>query len=126
MNKMDMIWVAVASLLHPRTEENVFVKKSQIDSKVLELFDETVTPVMIYGHLVNSEDRQENRTNPGPGGSRNRYLVRGEHGGFRLYKQRDGESDARDKTGPTQPDSNKVDPEYRHLITWYRSEYINA
>ena len=57
MTKMDMIWVVVASLLHPRTEANVFVEKSQIDSKVLELFGEPITPMMIDKHLVNSGDR---------------------------------------------------------------------
>ena len=46
MTKMDMVWVAVASLVHPRTEANVFMEKSQIDPKVLELFGETITPVM--------------------------------------------------------------------------------
>ena len=126
MTKMDMIWVEVASLLHPRTEANVFVEKSQIDSKVLELFSETITPVMIDKHLVNSEDRQADWVNPSRGGNRNRYLVRGEHGSFRLYKQRDGESDAWDKTGPTHPHPNNIDPEYRHLVTWYGSEYVNA
>ena len=126
MTKMDMVWVAVASLLHPRTEANVFVEKSQIDSKVLELFGETITPVMIDKHLVNSEDRQADRANPSRGGSRNRYLVRGEHSSFRLYEQRDGESDAWDKTGPTHPDPNNIDPEYRYLVTWYRREYVNA
>ena len=126
MTKMDMVWVAVASLVHSRTEATVFVEKSQIDSKVLELFGETITPVMIDKHLVNSEDREADRANPSRGGSRNRYLVRGEHGSFRLYKQRDGVSDAWDKTGSTHPHPNKVEPEYRHLVTWYGSEYINA
>ena len=126
MTKMDMVWVAVASLLHPGTEANIFVEKSQINSKVLELFDETITPVMVDKHIVNSEDRQADHANPNRGGSRNRYLVRGEHGSFRLYKRRDGESDAWDKTGPTHPDLNNIDPEYRHLVTWYRREYLNA
>ena len=126
MTKMDMVWVVVASLLHPRTEANVFVQKSQIDSKVLELFDETIAPVMIDKHLVNSEDRQAGRTNLSRGGSRTRYLVRGGNGSFRLYKQRDGESDAWDKIGPTHPHPNNIDPEYRHLVTWYGSEYVNA
>ena len=126
MTKMDMVWVAVSSLLHPRTEANVFVEKSQIDSKVLELFGDTIMPVMINKHLVNSEDRQADRTNPIRGGSRNRYLVRGEHGSFRLYKQCDGESDAWDKTGPTHPDPNNMVAEYRHLVTWYGSEYVNG
>ena len=126
MTKMDMVWVAVALLLHPRAEANVFVEKSQIDSKVLELFDETITPVMIHKHLVNSEDRQADRANPSRGGSPNRYLVRDERGSFRLYKQRDGESDAWDKTGPTHPHPHKIDPEYRYLVTWYQNKYINA
>ena len=126
MTKMDMVWVAVASLLHPRTEANVFVEKSQIDSKVLELFGETIMPVMINKHLVNSEDRQADRTNPSRGGSPNRYLVRGEHGRFRLYKQCDGESDAWDKIGPTHPNPNNMVHEYRYLVTWYGGEYVNA
>lgn len=126
MTKMDMVWVVVASLLHPRTEADVFLEKSLIDSKVLELFGETITPVMINKHLVNSEDRQADRTNPSRGGSRNRYLVRGDHGSFRLYKQRDGENDAWDKTGPTHPQPDNIDPEYRHFVAWYEREYVNA
>ena len=126
MTKMDMVWVAVALLVHPRVEASVVVEKSQIDSKVLELFGETITLVMIDKHLVNSEDRQADRANPSRGGSRNRYLVRGERGSFRLYKQRDAESDAWDKTGPTHPHPHKTDPEYRYLVTWYQNEYISA
>lgn len=126
MTKMDMVWVAVASLLQPRTDANVFVQKAPIDSAVLELFGETITPVMINKHLVNSEDRQADRANPNRGGSRNRYLVSGVDGNFRLYKRRDGETDAGDKTGPTHPSPGKLDPEYRHLVAWYEGEYLNT
>ena len=126
MTKMDMVWVAVALLVHPRVEANVFVEKSQIDSKVLELFGKIITPVMINKHLVNSEDRQADRANPSRGGSRNRYLVRGERGSFRLYKQRDGESDAWDKTDRTHPHPHEIDPEYRYLVTWYQNEYVST
>ena len=125
MTKMDMVWVAVATLLHPRTTASAFVRKSQIDSKVMELFGKTITPVMINKHLVNSEDRQADRANPSRGGSRNRYLVKTEDGAFRLYKHRDGVRDAWDKTGPTHPEPNNLDSEYREIVAWYESEYFD-
>ena len=125
MTKMDMVWVAVATIIHPRAASSVFVTKSKIDSTVAKLFGEIITPVMINKHLVNSEDRQADRSNPQRGGSRNRYLVRGGHGDFRLYKSSDSSSDAWEKTGPTRPDPNKLDPDYRHLVSWYETNYIN-
>ncbi|MXX91551.1 MAG: hypothetical protein F4Y68_20295 [Boseongicola sp. SB0665_bin_10] len=126
MTKMNMVWIAVASLLHPKIESNLFVRKPEIESKVRELFNVTITPVMIDKHLVNSEDRQADPNNPSRGGSRNRYLVRGAYDNFRLYKQSDSESDAWDKTGPTCPDSKSIDPEYEYLVTWYERMYVNS
>ena len=126
MTKMDMVWVAVATIIHPRTAPSVVVTKSMIDSTVAKLFGETITPVMINRHVVNSEDRQADRDYPQRGGSRNRYLVRGEHGDFRLYKLHDSSSDAWDKTGPTHPDPNRLDADYVHLVTWYENEYVNS
>ncbi len=126
MTKMDMVWVAVATIIHPRTAPSVLVTKSKIDSTVAKLFGETITPVMINKHLVNSEDRQADRGNPQRGGSRNRYLVRGEHGDFRLYKLGDSSSDAWDKTGPTHPDPNRLDADYVHLVSWYENDYVNS
>lgn len=123
MTKMDMVWVAVASLLHPRTRSDVFVRKSQIDARVLELFGATIPPVMITAHPVNSEDRQADRADPSRGGSRNRYLVRAETGGYRLYKNSDTASHGWEKSGPTDPHPRNVDSEYAHLLTWYEHEY---
>lgn len=126
MTKMDMVWVAVASLLHPRTGAGVFVRKARIDARVLELFGESVPPVLITHHLVNSVDRQADQVQPSRGGSRNRYLFRDESGGYRLYKNVDGNSDAWEKNGPTHPDANNVDAEYADLLTWYENDYATS
>ena len=126
MTKMNMVWVAVAALIYPETEAIVCVSKHQIDSAVMRLFGATITHVMINKHLVNSEDRQADRRNPQQGGSRNRYLVKVNSGSFRLYKLGDNLSDAWDKTGPTHPDIESLDDEYRYLVTWYQNEYINS
>lgn len=126
MTKMDKVWVAVATLLSPRTSSDASVTRSQIESKVRELFGDHIPPVMIEGHLVNSEDRHADQKNPRRGGSRNRYLVRSGDGRFRLYKTSDYRTDAWEKTGPTKPNKDKVDPEYRHLLDWHEKEYANA
>jgi hypothetical protein len=133
MTKMDMIWVAVASLLHPDTRSSKTVTRSDIESTVSKLFGKSLTPVMIERHLVSSEDRMADKDNPQRGGSRNRYLFRtvdgnapSREGRFRLYKLNDAKHDGWDKTGPSHPEVSAVRSEYRHLIAWYRQEYAST
>lgn len=126
MTKMDMVWVAVASLLHPRSSGTALVTKRQIDARVQELFGVSITPVMITKHLVASEPRQADHSNPNRGGSRNRYLVRDARGDFRLHKTSDTAHDATDKNGPTHPAAAAVGAEYAYLIAWYESEYSES
>jgi hypothetical protein len=123
MTKMDMVWVAVASLIHPETNADYVVSKQDIDRSVSHLFNVSITPVMIEKHLVNSEDRQADKSNPSRGGSRNRYLAKADRG-YRLYKSRDRDSDAWDKTGPTHPDPNNLNPEFIYLVDWYQTDYF--
>jgi len=126
MTKMDMVWVVVATLLQPQTDEDTVVTKAQIDESVNAMFGETITPVMITRHLVNSVDRQADRDIPERGGSRNRYLFRDADGGYRLYKSQDHGSDAWEKTGPTHPDPNKLGAVHVPLVAWYQEKYFNA
>ena len=122
MTKMDMIWVATANLLHPNTAASFTVTKSQIEAEVSALFGESITPVMIERHLVNSVDRMADKDQPQRGGSRNRYLVRnGDQ--YRLYKRIDVTTDAWDKTGPTHPERTAIDQQYVYLVDWYQSTY---
>ena len=121
-----MVWVTVATLLYPRTDEAAVVTKAQIDEAVNAMFGEDITPVMITHHLVNSVDRQADRDIPERGGSRNRYLFRDANGDYRLYKYRDRDSDALEKTGPTHPDPTNLDAVHAPLVAWYQEEYINA
>lgn len=131
MTKMDMIWVAVASMLHPETSASKTVTRGQIEAQVAKLFGASITPVMIERHLVSSEDRQADKADPRRGGSRNRYLFRtadgnapSRDGRFRLYKQADTKHDGWEKTGPTHPDPAAVAGEYRYLIEWYKGQYV--
>ena len=126
MTKMDMVWIAVADLIHPQTAPCVAVSKHAIDQRVYELFETRITPVMITAHLVNSVDRQSDVSNPARGGSRNRYLAKNPDGRFRLYKHSDAHTDAVDKTGSCHPSLHDVDEEFRHLISWYRTTYFNS
>ena len=119
---MSMVWVASASLLHPDASGARTVTKRQIDEQVESLFGASITPVMINKHLVNSEDRQADKSNPARGGSRNRYLVR-DCSGFRLYKKADAETDAWEKTGPTHPKREAVGGQFAHLVDWYERTY---
>lgn len=121
MTKMNMIWIAVAKILHSRSA--LSVTKSDIDRVVDELFQAEITPVMINVHLVASEDRQADKNNPQRGGSRNRYLSREIDGTFRLYKKSDEAHDGFDKTGPTHPSVDSLPDEYKHLVDWYKKEY---
>ena len=122
MTKMDMVWVATATLLHPNTNSSLTVTRSQIEDEVNALFDESITPVMIERHLVNSVDRMADKKQPQRGGSRNRYLVQsGDR--YRLYKRADTCSDAWDKTGPTHPARENVTQGFLPLIDWYESNY---
>ena len=123
---MDMVWITVASRIHPQTNEGVTVSKDQIDRTVVDLFQESITPVMITSHLVNSVDRQADAKNPERGGSRNRYLSRDDQGQYRLYKAGDRNSDAWEKTGPTCPSTENVPSQFHDLISWYQSEYLNS
>lgn len=130
MTKMDMVWVAVASMLHPEASSLRTVTRIQIEAQVRKLFGESLTPVMIERRLVSSEDRMADKDNPLRGGSRNRYLFRpadgktpSRDGGYRLYKLADAKHDGWEKTGPTHPDSAAITPDYRYLIDWYTGLY---
>ena len=124
MTRMDMVWIAVADLIHPQTAASVAVSKQAIDKRVYELFEIRVTPVMITAHLVNSVGRQADTGKPARGGSRKRYLARNPDGRFRLYKHSDARTDAVDKTGPCHPSADDVDEQFRRLISWYRTAYV--
>ena len=130
---MDMVWVAVASLLHPETTALRTVTRSEIESQVLKLFGATLTTVMIERHLVSSEDRMADKEQPQRGGSRNRYLFRTSNGTtptrdgrFRLNKAADAMYNGWEKTGANHPDLEAVSPEYKPLLEWYGREYVNA
>jgi hypothetical protein len=126
VTKMDMVWIAVASAIHPEIRDDIGVRKEDIHTAVADLFGESITPVMITRHLVNSVDRQADSSNPQRGGSRNRYLVRNEQGVYRLYKSQDGATDAWEKTGPTCPDPNRIADRFQDLIVWYQNDYIGS
>ena len=80
MTKMDMVWIAVASCIYPDVRSGRTVSKKAIDDKVKQLFEVEISPAMINQHLVGSVDRQARKGGYG-GGSRNRYLSKGENGG---------------------------------------------
>lgn len=122
MTKMNMVWVAVAKLLHSHPARSV--TKNDIDRLVRKLFQAEITPVMINVHLVASEDRQADKANPRRGGSRNRYLSRESDGTFRLYKKSDEIHNGVDKSGPTHPTIGSLPDEYGYLVTWYEKEYF--
>lgn len=133
MTKMDMVWIAVANLLHPQTAPSRTVTRADIEREVSRLFGEALTAVMIERHIVSSVDRMADKVQPKRGVSRNRYLFRtatgatpAQDGRFRLYKTADSPYDGWEKTGPTHPDSSAVSPEYRPLIAWYQGEYANG
>lgn len=133
MTKMDMIWIAVASLIAPNTSSSQTVSRQAIQARVGDLFGESVTPVVIDRHLVSSVDRQADRAIPARGGSRNRYLFRtvdgvtpSERGHFRLYKTTDARHDGHEKTGKTLPELAAVPVEHQHYLLWYMNSYINA
>lgn len=135
MTKMDMVWVATASLLHPNTASASTVTREQIESEVNRLFGANIDipRVLIDRHLVSFEDRQADRTIPERGGSRNRYLFRTEdgrlpsrQGRFRLYKAFDATHDGGDKSGPTRPKPTNIDAQHHHLISWYDDIYSRA
>jgi len=133
MTKMDMIWVAVGSLLHPEVNRSRTVTRGEIETQVLKLFGASITPVMIEKHLVSWENRQADKADPRRGGSRNRYLFKTGDGTtpsrderFRLYKASDASHDGRDKSGPTHPDPQSIDAGHRHLVPWYEQHYFKA
>ena len=130
MTKMDMVWVAVAGMLHPETSSSKTVTRSEIEASVAKLFGASLTAVMVERHLVSSEDRTADKDEPQRGGSRNRYLFRTSDGNapsrdgqFRLYKLTDARHDGWEKTGPAHPDPAAIAPEHRHLVDWYKQEY---
>lgn len=124
MTKMDMVWISVASLIHPELSNDITVSEENIHSTVSELFGETITPIMITRHLVNSVNRQADVAKPSRGGSRNRYLFQNEQGRYRLYKSTDHPTDALQKTGPTCPVIDNIPEQFRILIDWYQNDYI--
>lgn len=133
MTKMDMIWVAVASLISPHTSSTRTVTRQAIEARVAELFGESVTSVVINSHLVSSVDRQADRAIPARGGSRNRYLFRtldgispSNRGNFRLYKTADARHDGHEKTGKMLPEVAAVSKEHQHYLDWYMANYVNA
>lgn len=126
MTKMDMVWIAVATLIRPETASSVAVSKDDIDQRVYALFQTHITPVMITMHLVNSIDRQADTHNPRRGGSRNRYLAMNADGRYRLYKKSDQHTDAADKTGPIHPLVANIDREFEELVCWYLTFYYDS
>ena len=130
MIKMDMIWIAVASLLYPEISPLHLVSRKNIEAQVWRLFSTKITPVMIEQHLVSWVDRQADNNQPNRGGSRNRYLFKtldgvspSQKGDFRLYKRVDERYDGRDKTGRTHPDIDVIPSEFRHLCEWFETHY---
>jgi hypothetical protein len=128
-----MIWTAVAATLHPRTAPTATMSRAEVEAAVQELFRASITPVMVEKHLVSSEDRQANTSDPRRGGSRNRYLFRtsdrsvpSRDGRYRLCKSTDSKYDAWEKTGKMNPEPHALDSKYRWLVEWYESEYRNA
>lgn len=133
MTKMDMIWIAVAKMIHPATASSKTVTRGQIEAAVTKLFGTSITQVMVDKHLVSWEDRQADKTAPRRGGSRNRYLFRtangqlpSHDGRFRLYKAADGSHDGWEKTGPTCPNPELIGADFRHLIAWYEEQYFSS
>ena len=133
MTKMDMVWVAVASILHPDTSSSKTVTRKEIETAVARLFGATLTAVMIERHLVSSEDRMADKDQSQRGGSRNRYLFRtadgttpARDGSFRLYKVADARYDGWEKTGPTHPTPEAVAAEHGPLIEWYNRKYAHT
>jgi hypothetical protein len=130
MTKMDMIWISVASMIHPDIDDSKTVSRKEIESRIQLLFGTTITPVMLEKHLVSFEDRQADKANPQRGGSRNRYLFRtvsgrepSSAGHFRLYKKADSKHDGWEKTGKIRPDRSDVPKEFWHLLDWYEGRY---
>ncbi|MYE11225.1 MAG: hypothetical protein F4X99_06100 [Gammaproteobacteria bacterium] len=124
MTKMNMVWIAVATLIYPETRPDRRVSKEQIDARVRKLFRTTITPVMITHHLVASEDRQRDHRYPRRGGSRNRYLTK-QDDRYRLYRLSDQPDDGLDKTGPYCPSIDAVTEEFRYLVYWYCRTYVD-
>ena len=130
MIKMDMIWIAAASLLYPDISQLHLVSRQNIEAQVWRLFSARFTPVMIEQHLVSWVDRQADKNQPNRGGSRNRYLFKtldgvspSKKGDFRLYKRVDEGYDGWDKTGRIRPDIDTIPSEFRHLFEWFETHY---
>ncbi len=131
MIKMDMIWVAISSLLYPETRAAKTVSLEEIRAQVKELFNISINPIMVERHLISSEGRQADKKRLRRGGSRKRYLFRtidgfmpSREGGFRLYKRCDATYDGWEKTGPIHPESSAVARKYQYLIEWYQFNYF--
>lgn len=130
MTKMDMIWTATANLIHDNVASTFLVNGNSIKAEVNRIWNIQITDIMLYKHLVSWEDRQADKNNLQRGGSRNRYLFRTSNGknpdsegDFRLYKNQDTQYDGWDKTGPTCPQAQNIDPAYRFLVQWYQNKY---
>lgn len=133
MYKMDMIWVAAATMIFPKTEATHLITINEILQQVTNLFDEQIHQVMIDKHLVSWEDRMADKSNPSRGGSRNRFLFRNLDGyspngagDFRLYKDQDNRFDGLDKTGPVHPKRVRVPQDFHYLIEWYEKKYFEG
>lgn len=130
---MDMIWIAVAGMLYPKSGSANTVTRRQIEDEVNRLFGVALTPVMIDRHLVSFENRMADAKNRERGGSRNRYLFKtadgttpSREGKFRLYKQTDGTHDGQDKTGPMHPNPMSDQENLSALVVWYKDHYFKS
>jgi hypothetical protein len=130
MIKMDMIWIAAASLIYPELTSRRLLTETQIKEQVYRLCKTKITPIMVSKHLVSWEGRQADTGNPRRGGSRNRYLFRTTNGknpsgagSYRLYKQIDSQYDGWEKTGRMCPEYEDIPDEYHYLIGWYNRHY---
>ncbi len=63
MTKMDKIWVALASLLHPHTESTFVVNPQDVVAEVRREWRTEITPIMLDTHLVSWKDRQADTSN---------------------------------------------------------------
>ncbi|HRJ50065.1 MAG TPA: hypothetical protein PKU91_06010 [Phycisphaerales bacterium] len=135
MTKMDMIWCATASLIHPAMGCVRTVPLDAILAKVASLYgdDLKITPVMVTHHLVSWQDRQADQSHPDRGGSRNRYLFRtvdgrtpAPNGDFRLSKSIDHQYDGWDKNGPASPRHDVLNEDARGFVKWFRDQYFHC
>ncbi|MBN8467173.1 HNH endonuclease [Corallococcus exiguus] len=130
MKKIDKFWLAVASLLYPRTDSTALVSLEQISLKHVELFERQPTP-SLEQTIISSKRKYTNRAKPTQGGSPKRYLFRTDdghtaspRGKFRLYKASDVASVGPGKVGAPCPDRKDVLEQFRYLVDWYWESYV--